>query len=48
MDGLSGLMVGRKDITAKVKDFRVIKKISKNLEDKLKVAEKRKKMQRGQ
>jgi len=35
MDGLSGLMVGRKDIQAKIKDFRVIKRISRDVEEKL-------------
>jgi hypothetical protein len=35
MDGLSGLMVGRKDIQAKIKDFKVIKRISRDVEEKL-------------
>ena len=46
IDGLSGLMVGRKDITAKVKDFSVIKRITKNLENKLTI-DKRKKSTRA-
>jgi len=37
MDGLSGLMVGRKDIHAKIKDFRTIKRISRDVEEKLAV-----------
>lgn len=37
MDGLSGLMVGRKDIQAKIKDFKTIKRISRDVEEKLAV-----------
>jgi hypothetical protein len=35
MEGLSGLMVGRKDIQAKIKDFRTIQRINRDVEEKL-------------
>ena len=43
LDGLSGLMVGCKDISAKIKDFKIIKRISRDIEEKRAVLEDREK-----